>query len=97
MPPLIPVDKANHAIYGALAYIVAAALAVVLGWTEHRFVAGFAGSLVVGVWKEINDYRANREAIADGFTPLHTADPRDLLATICGGIVAALAATVGAA
>lgn len=97
MPPLIPVDKANHLIYGALAFIVVAALACAFGWNDYRLVAGAAGSLAVGVYKEVSDYLANRKAIADGFTPLHEADPTDLAFTAAGGLLAAAAALVGAA
>lgn len=96
MVPLIPVDKANHVIYGMLAFIVAAGLACVFGWPQYRTVVGIAGCLAAGATKEVSDYLAARKAAAAGATPTTTPDPADLGFTAAGGLLAIAAAAVGA-
>jgi hypothetical protein len=91
--PLIPLDKANHALYGALAGSLASAfMALVLAprnWQACALVAfaalAVAGTL--GVFTERRQGKLNAEAVARGEPEPHNVDSRDAAATMLGGFV----------
>lgn len=88
--PLIPQDKANHACYGAVIFLVSAFAARQAGLHEFALVGlGVAGA--VGALKELADYVLNRRAIAAGLPPPHGVELLDCAATTAGGLVAYLA------
>lgn len=82
---LIPQDKANHAIDGALVYLVVAALGRFFHVHGHREIA-LTAALIVGVLKEVWDGYQTKKAIDAGFAPTHTADPFDAIATFAGAL-----------
>ena len=82
--PMLPADKANHALYGALVFLAAAAAAAAAG-LHHAAPIGMAASVVAAVLKEGADYLANRRALASHSKPLHGVDVLDALATAAGG------------
>ena len=85
--PLIPADRAQHFIYGALGYVAAAAVAALLGWPQYAAHAGLAAALLLGAGKELADARANALARAAGQPPPHGVQFADLVATVAGGLV----------
>ena len=95
MVPMIRVDWANHLIYGLLAFILCAALALAAGFGDYRMAAGVAASVAIGAAKELLDWRSNRRAAAEGATPTHSVDLRDFTATLAGGALGAWALLLG--
>jgi len=87
--PIIPQDKANHAIYGAA--IFSAALLV-----AHHFVPIFqiyiaAAAVVLAAFgKEAADRLANLHAQQAGLPAPHGVEMMDAVATCAGGVLAAL-------
>ena len=79
MLPMLPHDKANHAIYGAGFGLLGAIGAWHLGFTPWMFALGL--SAIAGVAKEIAD------KLGDTGTP----SVPDALATVAGGVVVAVA------
>lgn len=78
MIPTIPHDKAMHAVYGALAGLAGALIAIVTG--QHPGAGALIGGVVVGVGKEVID-----RATGKG-----TPDPMDAVATILGAMPCAV-------
>lgn len=98
--PMIPQDKANHAIYGAAIFLVTALLAahapihLALSPAQLGLLAAAAG----GAAKELSDYLINRRLARAGLPPTHGVEFLDAAATAGGGAVCYLAtvvATVG--
>jgi hypothetical protein len=87
--PIIPQDKANHAIYGAA--IFSAALLV-----AHHFVplfeiyAAAAAVVLAAFGKEAADRLANWRAARAGLPAPHGVEMMDAVATCAGGALAAL-------
>jgi hypothetical protein len=83
MLPIIPVDKANHMVYGGLAGLLGAALGGAAG--------ALAAGAVVAAGKELVDLASNRRALARGAPPPHGVEWLDGAATLAGAAVPALA------
>lgn len=86
MLPLIPVDKANHAIYGAL---IGACAALACTLTGNREAAPFASTIaaaIIGVLKEGVDKLLNVRAARAGLAPPHGVEVMDAVATFSGGL-----------
>lgn len=81
--PIIPQDKANHAIYGAVVFCVVFAL-------THRVPVAAAVVVLVAIGKEIADRLANRRAAKAGLPAPHGVEVMDAVATCAGGALAAL-------
>jgi len=81
--PILPVDKANHAIYGALIFIVSF-------FFSHSAV--IAGCIVVffAIAKEGSDALINYRSTGDPMHGPHGVEALDALATCFGGILAGL-------
>jgi hypothetical protein len=84
MMPQLPADKANHAIYGAIIFLLA--LAVL-----RRPDAAYGLVVAAAVGKEVLDWLSNQRAIKAGLTPTHGVEWFDALATCAGGAVPLLA------
>ena len=84
MIPQLPPDKANHAIYGALIFLLA--LAVL-----RRPDVAYGLVVAAAVGKEVLDWLSNQRAIRAGLTPTHGVEWFDALATCAGGAVPLLA------
>lgn len=93
--PQLPVDKANHAIYGALIFIAVGAVAASLGYAQARII-GVGAAAAAGIAKEVSDWILNHRAVAANLPPPHGVEAADALATIMGAVVcwAAAVATV---
>ena len=70
--PLIPQDKANHAVYGAVIAAVVSLLNIPLALTAVA---------MVGVGKEVLDWWQNRHG------EHHGVEVMDAMATLCGGLM----------
>lgn len=79
MLPVIPQDKANHFVYGAVIFTVAYVLFTIAGLPALPIAAGAVVGFAVG--KEVYD-KMHKEN--------HTPDIKDALATMAGGFVVAL-------
>jgi hypothetical protein len=90
---LIPQDKANHVIYGALVYLVVAGLGQAISVHGYREAALLA-ALAVGVLKELWDGDREAEALEAGLTPTHSVDPLDAVATFAGALIVYLSAAL---
>jgi hypothetical protein len=91
--PLIPQDKANHAVYGLVAYLAVALLCVLVGHAALAPYAGLAVGVLMGAVKEAKDYSDNRRAEEAGLPKPHGVEFNDFLATslgTAGGFVATL-------
>jgi hypothetical protein len=93
--PLIPQDKANHAIYGAVVALAAYSVGLA-GHIPHAPVIGLAAATTVGALKELADWLLNRRAIAAGLPPPHGVEFLDFAATSLGGCAVWLAANLAA-
>lgn len=82
--PLIPIDKANHIVYGAVIFAAAYALFTFAGLPALPIAAGMV--VIAAVAKEVWD-RAHKET--------HTSDPLDALATIGGGALCSIPVIIG--
>jgi hypothetical protein len=84
MMPQLPADKANHAIYGALIFLLALAIL-------RRPDAAYGLVVLAAVGKEVLDWLSNQRAIKAGLAPTHGVEWFDALATCAGGVVPLLA------
>jgi len=84
MMPSLPQDKANHAIYGALIFLLALAI-------TRRMDVAYGLVVLAAVGKEVLDWLSNQRAIKAGLTPTHGVEWFDALATCAGGAVPLLA------
>lgn len=78
MLPVIPADKANHAVYGSAIFAAAYVIFHFAGLPALHIAAGAVVLAAIG--KEIYD-RINRDR--------HTPDLMDAVATIAGGAISA--------
>lgn len=81
---LIPQDKANHAIDGAVIYFFTAVIFRALGLPNHREWA-LAVTTLVGAAKEGADWVLNLLARRKGLPPPHSVEGLDFIATFLGG------------
>jgi hypothetical protein len=92
---MIPADKANHAIYGAL--IALAVLLAARQWgilpTLQPADLALAAAAVAGIAKEAIDKVLNMRAAAAGRALPHGVEAFDLLATVAGGAMVWVAAS----
>jgi hypothetical protein len=84
MMPQLPQDKANHAVYGALIFLLALAIL-------RRPDAAYGLVVLAAVGKEALDWLSNQRAVKAGLTPTHGVEWLDALATCAGGAVPLLA------
>ena len=82
--PVDPQDKANHAIYGAIIFLLALAIL-------RRPDVAYGLVVAAAVGKEVLDWLSNQRAIKAGLTPTHGVEWFDALATCAGGAVPLLA------
>lgn len=89
----LPQDKANHVIYGALVTLIALAV-------FHMFNVQLATALalavctMVGIAKEAVDHIRNMINIGKGKPAEHGVEFLDAVATIAGGLLIFLAASI---
>lgn len=94
MNPVIPQDKANHALYGALVFTVVFTVATFFMLTFTALIAALAVTAVVAVGKELYDCHVNAKLKKQGLPPAHTVDSMDALATIAGSLIPAVPAAL---
>lgn len=87
MLPTIPHDKALHALYGALVFVLAGGLAALLGWPQLARQVGASAALCAGIAKELADLYANAAARRAGLLPTHEVDPADAAWTLAGAML----------
>src|SRR5512135_176987 len=100
--PELPLDKANHYLYGSLVYFVVQIVGLVFNGSPtsplpdnfNYPVAGMVLVLFVGAAKELSDWILNRRAIASGLPTPHGVEFFDALATWCGGALPFLASLI---
>ncbi|HNB05743.1 MAG TPA: hypothetical protein PKV97_07420 [Thauera aminoaromatica] len=88
--PMIPQDKANHAIYGGAIALVAAAIAHVAGAREWQAQIALGAACAAGVAKEVADYIVARRQRANGDAVTHGVDGWDAAVTALGGMAVAI-------
>lgn len=94
--PVVPLDSANHALYGAAVSLAFQWLAVLLKtkFGIDPFVGpkqiGAIAAAVFGIAKELADRELNRRAVAVGRAPPHSVELKDFLCTVAGGLLVAL-------
>ena len=76
----LPQDKANHACYGGLIFILALCLL-------RRADLAYAVVVMMAFGKEAVDWWTNRAAVKAGLEPTHGVEWLDVLATCAGGAV----------
>lgn len=87
MLKLIPIDKANHAVYGTVAGALCACVALLLG--APLAVAGGASlacAALIGWGKELRDRHVNERAEERGEPAPHAVEAGDIKATALGGL-----------
>lgn len=84
--PVIPGDKANHIVYGA---VIAAIGAIIAHKYLSLHIGEFSMLLVIacGFLKEAADWISNKLAIRAGRPPVHGVEGWDFVATVCGGLL----------
>jgi hypothetical protein len=88
--PLIPQDKANHAIYGAILATIILLITTYFHISNAPLISlGFTS--IVGAYKELSDWYQNK--IAN--TQVHNVDFFDWLAASLGGALVYLLTEVG--
>ena len=70
--PLLPQDKANHAVYGAVIAAIVSLFSIPLALTAVA---------LVGVGKEVYDWWRNMHG------EQHGVEVMDAVATVCGGLI----------
>lgn len=90
--PIIPADKANHLIYGALIFVLVVVAVNLTPWAIWAPHAGVAGALLVGAAKEARDAWANRQAAKWRLPLPHSVSVADVGATVLGAVGCWLAA-----
>lgn len=91
---LIPQDKANHAIYGALIFLVASVAAQLLGQRDAARWWGAGAAVAAGALKELYDHVRNRQALKAGLAKPHGVEGSDLAWTAGGALLVWLGAVV---
>lgn len=91
---VIPADKANHAIYGALVFAIVAALAMLTSLAPIARGLGVGAAVAVGLAKELYDYVRNRQALKAGLAKPHGVEGSDLLWTAGGALLVCLSAAL---
>jgi len=96
--PVIPEDKANHMVYGAVIAGIGSTVSMLTillffntvwqPW-QHSISAtlGILCSIFAGSAKEFLDNRNNIKNIALGLPPVHGVETLDIVATVQGGII----------
>lgn len=79
MLPVVPADKANHFVYGAVVACVVCSVSLLWWGQAASAVAGLVSAAMAGLLKEYRDY-TDRD---DGSYP----EVADLLWTVLGGAV----------
>jgi hypothetical protein len=80
MMPSLPQDKANHAVYGALIFLIGFAI-------TRRMDVSYGLVVLAAVGKEVLDWLSNQRSEK----PTHGVEWLDALATCAGGAVPLLA------
>lgn len=76
----LPQDKANHACYGSLIFLLALCLL-------RRADLAYAVVVMMAFGKEAVDWLSNRAAVKAGLEPTHGVEWLDVVATCAGGAV----------
>jgi hypothetical protein len=85
--PVIPIDKANHVVYGAIAAGFIASVCALIGLGPLRAAAlAIVGTILLGIAVELRQRRLNEKADA----ALHDISYMDALATALGAVPVAL-------
>lgn len=84
--PVIPADKANHFLYGALIGIVVKLVCTFFGVGPVSLLLMLAAGGIIGFLKEVLDYRANKKAQAAGQAAPHGVERLDMLWTLYGSM-----------
>lgn len=90
--PMLPADKAAHALTGAVIFGVVGAVAAFAGYGPWARYAGAIAATAAGAGKEASDYLSNKRAVARGELPQHGVEFADFLATVGGAAFVWLAA-----
>jgi len=96
--PVLPQDKANHVVYGAVIALVATGGALALGLVGVVIPPVYIGAAVAalfGAAKEGIDWWSNRQQIAAGSLPTHGVELFDFLATLAGGAIVSASMFLG--
>lgn len=96
--PVLPQDKANHVVYGAVIALLATGGAVALqfvGVVVPAVYVGVAVAALAGAIKEGADWLSNRAARLAGAQPTHGVEFLDFFATACGGAIVSAAVFLG--
>jgi hypothetical protein len=86
--PQLPTDKANHAIYGAVIFDTVYILSALMHLSALPIAA--VTVVVFAFGKEAHDAWSNYKSTGDPHHGSHGVELNDALATISGGILAAL-------
>lgn len=93
--PTLPLDKANHFVWGVLIGLAAFAVAALSG-VKFAVVVPVLASFLAGVAKELTDALANKRAEEGGDPPPHSVERKDVLFSTAGGAAVAATALIGA-
>jgi hypothetical protein len=91
MLPQLPLDKANHAIYGSVIFNVIFIICLVLHIANPILVGGIV-VVVCAVGKEVLDAYQNYKISGDYRVGIHGVELPDALATVFGGILSLIPA-----
>lgn len=83
---IIPQDKANHFIYGAIIFCVGYLCSFL--WFPEPLWASMALVALFAIGKEAMDKWNNIKSVKAGVTPTHGVEFMDVIATIGGGVSA---------
>lgn len=90
--PQLPLDKANHALYGAAIALVGAIAGKLLGFPQAYCALGLCA--IFAVAKEASDAWLNYRSSGDPKIGPHGVELLDALATIGGGALVAAASAL---
>ena len=85
--PILPVDKANHVVYGAATFVVVAIATRLLGYHTLAPHAGLVAGVCVALVKEFADAAANNHAEKNGWAKPHSVELLDVVATLSGALL----------
>ena len=90
---MLPQDKANHVIYGALTVLLVILTCWLVG-NPHWLLASLIAVVIVAVGKEAVDWLRNAKAREAGLPPKHGVEWMDVMATLAGGLLVIVSAAL---
>ena len=85
--PVLPVDKANHIVYGLLLFALMSGLLMLTPIYRVAQTVAWLSVLAIALCKEWWDHLLNLDLAEEGQPPAHGVETLDVLATVAGALM----------